>query len=96
MERLDKGPADWDMILTIGEPGDPENNPTILWPKNRREFKAGTLTLTSAVPSMEAGSYRINYDPLVMADGIAPTDDPVLLFRSPSYATSYTRRLRDL
>lgn len=43
-----------------------------------------------------SGSYKINYDPLVMADGIAPTDDPVQLFRSPSYATSYTRRLRDL
>lgn len=46
--------------------------------------------------SGEAGSYKINYDPLVMADGIAPTDDPVLLIRSPSYATTYTRRLRDL
>ena len=93
-ERLEKGPARWDMILTIGEPGDSENNPTILWPASRRELKAGTLTITSAIPSAEAGSYRINYDPLVMADGIAPSDDPVLLFRSPSYALSYTRRLQ--
>jgi catalase len=95
-ERTKKGPVRWDMILTIGEPGDPEMNPTILWPKTRKEVNAGTLTITSATPSAEAGSYKINYDPLVMADGIAPTDDPVLLFRSPSYATSYTRRLRDL
>jgi catalase len=36
----------------------------------------------------------INYDPLVMADGIAPSNDPVLLFRSPSYALSFTRRLQ--
>jgi catalase len=96
IERTKKGPVRWDMILTIGEPGDPETNPTILWPKTRKEVNAGTLTITSATPSAEAGSYKINYDPLVMADGIAPTDDPVLLFRSPSYATSYTRRLRDL
>jgi catalase len=96
IERLAKGPARWDMILTIGEPGDSETNPTVLWPKNRRELKAGTLSITSATPAMEAGSYKINYDPLVMADGIEPTDDPVLLFRSPSYATSYTRRLRGL
>jgi catalase len=94
IERLAKGPALWDMILTIGEPGDTENNPTILWPANRKELKAGTLTLTSVTPSAEAGSNRINYDPLVMADGIAPTDDPVLLFRSPSYAVSYSRRLQ--
>jgi catalase len=45
---------------------------------------------------MEAGSYKINFDPLVLGDGVAPSDDPVLLFRSPSYATSYTRRLRGL
>ena len=94
--RTTKGPVRWDMILTIGEAGDPEANPTILWPTTRREIKAGTLTITSAMPSAEAGSYKINYDPLVMADGIAPTDDPVLLFRSPSYAISYTRRLRNL
>jgi hypothetical protein len=30
------------------------------------------------------------------ADGIAPTDDPVLLFRSPSYVRSYTKRLQGL
>jgi catalase len=96
VERLAKGPARWDMILTIGEPGDEETNPTILWPKNRKQVKAGTLEVTSATPSMEAGSNKINYDPLVMQDGIEPTNDPVLLFRSPSYATSYTRRLRDL
>jgi catalase len=29
-----------------------------------------------------------------MADGIAPSDDPILLFRSPSYGLSYTRRLQ--
>jgi len=32
----------------------------------------------------------------MMADGIEPTDHPILLFRSPSYALSHTRRLRDL
>ena len=37
---------------------------------------------------------NINYDPLVMSDGIAPTDDPVLLFRSPSYAVSFVKRLQ--
>jgi catalase len=28
-----------------------------------------------------------------MADGIAPTNDPVLLFRSPAYAVSFGKRL---
>ena len=31
-----------------------------------------------------------------MSDEIAPTDDPVLLFRSPSYALSFAKRLGGL
>lgn len=95
LERTGNGPALWDMILTIGQPGDPADNPTIPWPGNRKEVNAGTLTITSATPSNAAGSYRINFDPMVMADGIAATEDPVLLFRSSSYAASYTRRLQE-
>jgi catalase len=82
--------------LTIGEPGDPEDDPTILWPANRKELKVGTLTIASATPEKQAGSYGINYDPLMLADGVAATNDPVLLFRSSSYAVSHTRRLQDV
>jgi catalase len=56
----------------------------------------GTLTLISAMPDPIAGSYKINFDPLMMADGIEPTNDPILLFRWPSYAVSHTRGLRNL
>lgn len=91
VSRTRQGPVRWDMLLTIGEAGDPEDDPTLLWPKNRKEVKVGTLTITSAAG---AGCEKINYDPLVLADGIAPTNDPVLLFRSSSYASSYTRRLQ--
>ena len=86
IERVKQGPVKWNMFVTMGEPGDPETNPTKLWPTDRKEFKAGTLTLTGASPKTGGECKNINYDPLVMADGIAPTNDPVLLFRSPSYA----------
>jgi hypothetical protein len=82
MQRIHHGPAHWDMILTIGEPGDPENDPTDLWPPNRKEVKVGTLAISAVTPEKEAGSYNINFDPLMLDDGIAATDDPVLLFRS--------------
>jgi catalase len=59
-----------------------------------KTFLAGTLTITSASPQVGAPCFTINYDPLVMADGIAPTDDPVLLFRSPSYTASFVLRLQ--
>src|ERR1700738_1254700 len=96
IDRTHQGPVRWDMLVTIGQPGDSEDDPTILWPHNRKEVRAGTLTLSSAMPDPKAGSYKINFDPLMMADGIEATNDPILLFRSPSYAVSHTRRLRDL
>jgi catalase len=95
-ERVEQGPVRWEMIVTIGEPGDPENDPTVLWPAGRREIKAGTLTLTSFAPDQAAGAYTINFDPMHMADGIEPTEDPILRFRSPSYAISHSRRLTEV
>ncbi|NVB83363.1 MAG: catalase family peroxidase [Kofleriaceae bacterium] len=91
-ERLAKGPATWQMIVTVGKPGDTETDPTTLWPREREEYRAGTLTLESAMAQKGGVCEPINYDPLVMTDGIAPSADPVLLFRSPSYRASFERR----
>jgi len=93
IERVKHGPVRWVMMLTIGVPGDPENDPTLLWPNNRKEVKVGTLTISSATPQKGAECEKINFDPLVMANGIEPTNDPVLLFRSPAYAISFGKRL---
>jgi catalase len=94
-DRMKQGPIEWDMLISLGEPGDPVDDPTLPWPANRREVRGGRLVLDRACADALAGSYRINYDPLMMADGIAPTHDPILLFRSPSYALSHERRLRE-
>jgi catalase len=94
--RLKQGPIRWDMIVTIGEPGDSEDDPTILWPSGRREVRAGTLTLISSSPDQVSGAYNINFDPMLMADGIGPTNDPILRFRSSSYAISHSRRLTEV
>ncbi len=93
IDRTRKGPVRWDMMVTIGQPGDPEDNPTLLWPENRKQIKAGTLTISSAMSQKGAECEPINFDPLVMGDGIAPTNDPILLFRSPAYAFSFAKRL---
>ena len=92
IDRTKQGPTRWDMMVTIGVAGDPEDNPTLAWPKERKEIKAGTLTISSATPQKGAECEKINFDPLVMADGIEPTNDPILLFRSPAYAISYAKR----
>jgi len=94
IERTGKGPAVWDMIVYVGEPGDPQDNPTLAWPESRKHFTAGTLSITQATPQQKGVACEpINFDPLVMADGIAPTNDPILLFRSPAYGVSFGKRL---
>ena len=94
IERTSKAPVLWDMIVYVGEPGDPQDNPTLAWPETRKHFTAGTLTIRRATPQQKGKECEpINFDPLVMADGIAPTNDPVLRFRSPAYAVSFVKRL---
>ncbi|HEY0467971.1 MAG TPA: catalase family peroxidase [Polyangiaceae bacterium] len=94
IERTRRGPIRWDMLLTIGRSGDPEDDPTLPWPKDRKELPVGTLTLASATTQVGGGCEKINYDPLVLSDGIAATNDPVLLFRSSSYGASFSERLQ--
>ena len=85
-------PLSWRLVITVGEPGDPTNDATKPWPQSRRSVEAGTITI-SAVQTEEAGNARdINFDPLVLPDGITASDDPLPAARSAVYARSYTRR----
>ncbi len=93
ISRAGQAPVRWDMVLTIGVAGDIEDNPTLTWPNERKQVKVGTLTIDKAMPQKGAECERINFDPLIMAGGIAPSNDPVLLFRSPAYAVSFGKRL---
>lgn len=93
LAKTQAGPVRWDMLVIIGEPSDEQGNPTVYWPADRKVIKAGILTLTSATPQQGGVCEKINFDPLVMAEGIAPTNDPILLFRSPAYADSYAKRI---
>jgi catalase len=90
IERLASGPVRWDMIVYLGEPTDTTDNPSIPWPQKRRHLKLGTLTITQVLPESAAACAKMNFDPLITADGIAPTDDPVLLFRSPTFGLTFS------
>ncbi|RVW03790.1 catalase family peroxidase [Rhodococcus xishaensis] len=88
-------PLHWRLILTVGEPGDPTDDATKPWPDGRRTIDVGTLTIDS-VQTEEPGNARdINFDPLILPDGIARSDDPLLSARSAVYARSFLRRSRE-
>lgn len=86
------GPLRWRLHLIIGEPNDPVTDATLPWPPDRRVIDAGTLTLTT-IETERAGNARdVNFDPLVLPEGIEPSDDPLLSARSSVYAASYRLR----
>ena len=90
-DRLAKGPAEFDLYAILGEPGDPEDDPTAKWPEGRKEVKMGTLSITAEEPdaTCDAGIF----DPNNLADGIeAPKNDKILPMRSLDYAVSFGRR----
>ncbi|HTY32374.1 catalase family peroxidase [Mycobacterium sp.] len=95
IRTLAQRPLRWRLVLTIGEPGDPTNDATKPWPPSRRSIDAGTITIT-AVRTEQAGNARdINFDPLVLPDGITASDDPLPPARSAVYARSFTRRAEE-
>jgi catalase len=91
-QRLMQGPLRWHLLITLAQPGDPTNDATKAWPDNRATIDAGTLVLNSTEPQESGPCRDINYDPLVLPDGIEASDDPLLPARSAAYATSYLRR----
>jgi catalase len=90
--RIHNAPAQWRLILTVGQPGDPTDDATIPWPENREHLDAGTLTLDEVEFEAPGNCRDINFDPLVLPVGMAPSDDPLLSARSAVYSQSFTRR----
>ncbi len=45
-ERLAKGPATFDLTAILGQDGDALDDPTVLWPEDRKSVKMGTLAIT--------------------------------------------------
>jgi catalase len=82
----------WRLVVIVGQPGDPTNDATIAWPPEREQVDVGTLTLDRLESDDTSAARDINFDPLVLPSGIAPSDDPLLSARSAVYSRSYTRR----
>jgi catalase len=82
----------WYLIVIVGQPGDPTNDATKPWPPGREEVNVGTLTLDRVESDDTSAARDINFDPLVLPNGIAPSDDPLLSARSAVYSQSFTRR----
>lgn len=94
-QRLAHGPIEWRLMVTLADPGDSTADATRVWPANRREVDAGALVIDATQPQRHGVCRDVNFDPLVLPRGIAPSNDPLLEFRHEVYAISHRRRVRE-
>ena len=91
LARVSRGPIKWRLVATIAKPGDP-NRATEIWPADRQTVDLGELVIDHVESEATGNCQDINFDPLILPSGIAPSDDPIPFARSAVYATSFRRR----
>ncbi len=92
IEQIHRQPVRWHLVIIVGRPGDPTDDATIAWPAGREEVDVGTVTLDRVESDDTSPARDVNFDPLVLPAGMAPSDDPLLSARSAVYSQSFTRR----
>ena len=92
-ERLNQGPVQFTLMMTIGEAGDDFNDPSRPWPPHRVRVMMGMLTLDAVPEDQVANCERLSFNPWPLIRGIEPSDDPVLRVRRDAYKISAERRL---
>lgn len=91
--RLQKEAYAYKVSVQLANPGDEVNDPTALWPEDRRVVELGTLTIDKV--SADALVYeKTMFSPLNLVEGIEPSEDKILLARPTAYAVSFGRRLQ--
>lgn len=92
-KRLKKGEAKFRLLAQIAAKDDVVNDPTVIWPNDRKLIELGVISLEAPVADNVAAEKALAFNPLILLDGIAPSEDPVLLARPGAYAFSVSRKL---
>jgi catalase len=82
----------WHLTIIVGQPGDPTNDATLPWPPERQQIDVGTLVIDQVESDDTSPARDLNFDPLILPNGIASSDDPLLSTRSATYSQSFNRR----
>lgn len=89
-ERLSKGAVSFNVIAQLARAEDQLTDPTEPWPADRTEVIMGRLVINVIT---DQACDRETFLPTVLPAGLAPSADPVLAARAPSYGVSLGRRL---
>jgi catalase len=93
-QRLARGPVKFRLLAQVANEGDSINDPTMVWPADRKIVSLGTISLTTMVKDQVAAQKSIMFSPLNLQAGIEPSADPVLLIRPAAYGVSFSQRIR--
>ena len=91
-ERLDQGPIEFSLEVTIAQPGDDPTDPTAAWPDDRERVTVGTLRVDGFDTERERDGDVLVFDPTRVTDGIELSEDQILRVRPEAYAVSVERR----
>ena len=89
--RLGREPVCFDLQVQIAGPDDSTTDPSAPW-ASTETITVGTLRLTDSDSDRETSGHIVVFDPLRVTDGIEPSDDPILHFRSLAYSASVKDR----
>ncbi len=90
-ERLASQPVRFEYQVQIGAHGDSTVDPSKPW-RSEQTVTVGTLEITGVDTEREHGGDIVVFDPMRVTDGIEPSDDPVLRFRTLVYSASVKLR----
>ena len=89
--RLVSGPVRFDFRVQIAGPNDSTVDPSASW-ESTQIATVGALEITGLDTERERGGDIVVFDPMRVTDGIEPSDDPVLNFRTLAYSASVKLR----
>ncbi|CAM3617139.1 catalase family peroxidase [Smaragdicoccus niigatensis] len=89
--RLAQGPIRFTLRVQVAGPDDSTVDPSQNW-KSDEFVDVGTLEITGRDTEREKDGDIVVFDPMRVTDGIEPSDDPVLRFRTLAYSESVRLR----
>lgn len=92
-DRLQRSAVVMRLSVQIAGADDVVNDATIIWPEHRPVVELGVLRLTAMHEDAAAFEKATMFNPLALPEGIAPSEDPILLARPGAYAVSFQHRL---
>lgn len=90
-ERLEGGPVRFDFRVQVAGPTDSTVDPSAAW-QSTQIVTVGSLEITGRDTEREHDGDIVVFDPMRVTDGIEPSDDPVLRFRTLAYSASVKLR----